>query len=179
MVKASEPSAATPALGTERRWRRVVLGILIAAAIAIGVWQLWLRTSSRDDPLAADCMRGVARACYKMGAKLSDGDGVPQDKRAAANYFVRGCQGGDMLSCWTLAEMHYRGEGVPEDKAQAAKLFEEVCGHAGDVACHELALMLRKGDGVPPDPVRAEQLLKKACERGVKDACTDLQQQPR
>ena len=118
--------------------------------------------------------QGHAEAMISLSEKLYEGNGIPQDKSKAANWFrlIIDYHYGHSYTptiMLNLAKMLKTGDGVPQDKIKAAQLYEQVIAKNDHFVIDtvieakiRLAKMLEKGDGVPQDKKRAWALQKEA-----------------
>lgn len=67
------------------------------------------RLAARHDP----------RAEYVLGKRYANGDGVPQDYRAAKEWFLAAADQGHIAAQGKLAALFWTGKGVPQDCAKA------------------------------------------------------------
>jgi putative methionine-R-sulfoxide reductase with GAF domain len=59
------------------------------------------------------------RAQYVLGKRYATGDGVPQDYRAARDWFLAAADQGHIAAQGKLAVLFWNGKGVPQDYAKA------------------------------------------------------------
>ena len=113
-------------------------------ATALRAWQ----------PLAE---QGDAAAQYNLGLMHETGQGVPQDDKAAAQWFRRAAEQGHASAQFNLGNMYRKGQGVSQDDKAAAQWFRRAAeqGHAN--AQYNLGLMYHAGEGVPQDYKAAVQ----------------------
>lgn len=99
--------------------------------------------------------RGEPSAHTLIGRIYQEGLGVPKDEKAAANWYTRATELGDIPATFELALMLAQGRGVEKNREAAASLFEKAAmtGHA--LANYNLGLLFLKGDGKPENPYRA------------------------
>ena len=67
--------------------------------------------------LAAD--QGNAQAQYNLGVRYDNGEGVPQDYKAAARWYRLAADQGHAKAQTNLGVMYDNGEGVPQDYKKA------------------------------------------------------------
>mgnify|MGYP000713295099 CR=1 FL=1 len=63
--------------------------------------------------------QGIAEAQFFLGLMYSEGQGVPQDYKAAAKWFRLAAEQGNAYAQYNLGLMHYNGESVPQDYIRA------------------------------------------------------------
>jgi Sel1 repeat-containing protein len=94
-------------------------------------------------------------AQYEMAERYADGAGVPQNYRAAMEWFAKAAASGSPSAQWKLGLGYLGGIGMPRDERKAAGWFKRAAnrGHIGaQTALSELYL---NGRGVQRDYVRA------------------------
>ena len=126
-------------------------------ATALRAWQ----------PLAE---QGVAGAQYNLGGMYYKGKGIPQDDKAAAQWYRRAAEQGVANAQFNLGVMHDRGQGVAQDDQAAAQWYRRAAeqGHAG--AQNNLGGMYYTGKGMAPDYVYAHMWAHIAVSGGEKDS---------
>ena len=118
--------------------------------------------------------KGVPAAHTLVGRILAEGLGIPQDFVAAARWYKRAAELGDVEGSFALGVLYTEGRGVPKDFVAAAKAFELAAEKGHALAHYNLALMFIAGRGKPENPVRGAQHLAYAAEHGVVAAQYDL-----
>jgi TPR repeat protein len=66
-------------------------------------------------------------ACWQLGTRRRDGDGVARDARAALDALVRACDLGWGRACVAGADLLTAGGEVPADLTRAASLRTRGC----------------------------------------------------
>lgn len=106
--------------------------------------------------------KGNAGAQDLLGLLYNDGEGVPKDSSAAAEWFQRAAEAyrpiaehGDTNAQFTLGRMYAHGQGVPKDAVLAARWYRSAAEQGDAAAMHNLAQLYFAGDGVPKDFVSA------------------------
>jgi TPR repeat protein len=117
------------------------------------------QVTSNVDPalkeLTAKAEAGDRKAQYDLGLKYDHGEGVPQDYKEAAKWYLKAAQQGDVRAQYNMGDMYYHGEGVTQDYGQAMKWFLKAAEQDdGDAQC-SLGALYYKGEGVPQDDVKA------------------------
>lgn len=109
-----------------------------------------------------------------LGLLHSRGLGVETNLKAAASWYAKAAELGDVEGAFGYGLMLAKGEGVAEDKAKAVAMFEKAAleGHA--YAHYNLGLAFLSGQGKPENPQRAAAHLQFAAERGIARAQYDL-----
>lgn len=84
------------------------------------------------DPLEAACAFAGGQACRELGWKALHGSPSGSADRAAARFFMEGCETKDAQSCVDLGALYAVGRGVRKDDARACALgLADACGRAG------------------------------------------------
>jgi TPR repeat protein len=73
--------------------------------------------------LIARAEQGDALAQFNLGVKYANGEGVPQDYKAAVKWYRKAAEQGHALSQSRLGYMYYNGEGVLKDDVNAYAWF--------------------------------------------------------
>ena len=129
--------------------------------------------AAKDDP----------QAHTLIGRIHAEGLGVPRDPVAAAKWYHRATELGDIEAAFSLGVMFAEGTAIKRDWKAAADLFERAAlkGHA--YANYNLALLFLSGNGKPENPIRGAQHMTYAAEKGIAaaqyDLATLLRQRPR
>ena len=111
-------------------------------AIALREWR----------PLAK---RGHARAQFALGAMYAFGNGVEQDYKAAAKWYLKAAEQGLATAQNSLGRMYENGEGVMQDYREAAKWYRKSAEQGFASAATNLGSMHFKGLGVLKNNMRA------------------------
>lgn len=122
------------------------------------------KAARRDDP----------QAHTLIGRIYADGLGVPKDEGAAARWYARAAELGDIAGTLALGTMLAEGRGVAKDMDLAAEMFEKAAATGDPVANYNLGLMFLRGTGKPENAYRAAQHIRYAAEKGVASAQYDL-----
>lgn len=125
---------------------------------------LWL-------PLAE---KGDAHAQANVALLYLRGDGVAQDREAAARWYRRAAERGNTVAQDNLGVMYHRGHGVDQDDAKAAYWIGRAA-RAGDPAAQlHLGQLYAEGLGVAQDDAEAAHWWKEAAEQGESVAQANL-----
>ena len=107
----------------------------------------WLRSPPCTKP-ATDCPEtrlaadaGDAQAKYNLAVRLSSGNGVSKDQKAAVRYMMDAATAGLPHALYNMGVFHFAGEGVKQDHAVAAKFFEAAAKQGFAAAAVNLANM--------------------------------------
>ena len=114
--------------------------------------------------------QGDAAAQLTLGGMYRKGEGVPQDDKAAAQWYRRAAEQGVAVAQANLGMMYDKGQGVPQDHKAAAQWFRRAAEQGYAYAQGSLALMYAQGKGVPQNYVYAHMWLNIAASHGNKTA---------
>lgn len=103
-----------------------------------------------------------------------DGDGVPQDYVAAANWFRIAAEQGYAKAQHNLALMYENGQGVSQDSAEAAKWYHMAAEQGLASSQNNLGSMYEAGAGVTQDHTEAIKWYRRAAENGDENAPSNL-----
>ncbi len=127
---------------------------------------------------------GDVVAGWKLGRMYADGDGVPQDKRRAFEYFRSIAERGEdasgatsrfVASAWVAMGLYYLG-GIPNsdikpDAVRAFQYFTHAAVTLGDAdAQYNLGRMYLDGQGVAKAPTQAARWFLQAAMKGQYEA---------
>ena len=119
------PPAPVP---SSRRWRIAVLGLVAVLVVMPLLAALYyFITPGEKMGVQRDWVRatlGSAEACHRLGWRYRNGEGEPQDFRAAAGWFERAAKKGLPKAQYDLGVLYFYGLGVPSDSAQAVAWLE-------------------------------------------------------
>ena len=109
--------------------------------------------------------QGDADSQYILGMMYDGGEGVPQDRAQAAQWYEQAAAQGLAEAQVTIGIRYIEGQGVQKDYAQGRWWFEKAAVQ-GDARAHAwLGLMYSYGQGVPKDYARAYMWLNLASVR--------------
>lgn len=117
---------------------------------------------------------GDPLAFYEIGARFTEGRGVPENMAEAAKWYQRAADAGVVPAQYRLASMYEKGTGVPRDAAKAKALYLAAAGQGNASAMHNLAVMLASGRDGSPDFAEATKWFAKAAELGIRDSQFNL-----
>ena len=80
----------------------VILGLALGFTPAV---------QAQQSPSQAACAAGDGEACFYTGAEYAQGQGVPENKQRAVDYFLRACNLGVPDGCNTAGYLMSVGEG--------------------------------------------------------------------
>lgn len=98
---------------------------------------------------------GDAKAAYRLGLMVRNGEGMPADPARAAALLTEAARGGVPAAMFVLANMLAAGEGGPRDETAARRWLETAAALDYPEALQQLAL-------TEPDPRKAELLMRQA-----------------
>ena len=107
--------------------------------------------------------QGHAGALYNLGIMAIDAE--IQDFRAAADFFRKAAEGGNMDGAYSLAVLYREGRGVSQDIKEAARWLRRAADDHIAAAEVELAIMTFNGEGVAKDEAAAAKLFLRAAVR--------------
>jgi len=108
-----------------------------------------------DSDLMRLAKQGDARAQYNLALMYANGEGVPQDYKAAVKWYTLAAEQGLAQAQYNLAWMYDHGEGVPEDDKAAVKWYSLAAEQGDTDAQYNLGSMYANGEGVLQDNVYA------------------------
>ena len=115
--------------------------------------------------------QGHAEAQFSLGRMYANGQGVPQDDKAAAQWYTRAAEQGNADAQLNLAWMYQNGRGVPRDDKAAAQWYRLAAEQWNARAqAGGPGWMYRKGKGVPQDDKVAAQWYRFVAEQGYAPA---------
>jgi AcrR family transcriptional regulator len=110
---------------------------------------------------------GNAQAQAKLALAYLKGDGVAEDKSAAARWSASAAEAGVPVAQYLLGAL-------TDDKARAFQLFAQAAAKGNLKAMHNLAIAYAQGAGTPKDEAKAAEWFARAAERGYVDSAFDL-----
>jgi TPR repeat protein len=143
------------------------VGIAAAPANADAAYAAY---QNNDYPAALRLVRplaeaGDARAQSLLALMYYRGRGLPQDDRAAAEWFRRAAEAGDTAAQFYLGGMYSEGRGVPQVYVEAARFYRMAAERGDGQAQYNLGLAYARGEGVEQDLVRAHLYFNLAAAR--------------
>ena len=110
---------------------------------------------------------GDAQAQAKLALAYLKGDGVAEDKSAAARWSASAADAGVPVAQYLLGALS-------DDKARAFQLFAQAAAKGNLKAMHNLAIAYAQGAGTQKDETKAAEWFARAAERGYVDSAFDL-----
>jgi uncharacterized protein len=143
------------------------VGIAAAPANADAAYAAY---QNNDYPAALRLVRplaeaGDARAQALLALMYYRGRGLPQDDRAAAEWFRRAAEAGDISARFYLGGMYSEGRGVPQVYTEAARFYQMAAERGDGQAQYNLGLAYARGEGVEQDLVKAHLYFNLAAAR--------------
>jgi len=123
--------------------------------------------------LKAAAAAGNPLAFYEIGARFTEGRGVPVDLETAASWYQRAADLGHAPSQYRLANFFEKGSGVARDLDAAKKWYQMSAEQGNASAMHNLAVLYATA-GAAPDYENAAEWFTRAAEVGVRDSQVNL-----
>jgi TPR repeat protein len=132
------------------------------------------RGASSPPIAAGSCDEGNAAACTRLGVRYNTGQGVEKDVATAAEFYEKGCNGGDAQGCNNLGSLHEFGLiGIGPDPVRAAGLYRRACDRGDAQGCGNLGIVSLDDPGRRDEAIR---LLREGCSKGASRPCRKLQE---
>jgi TPR repeat protein len=93
-------------------------------------------------------------------------EGVPLDYAAAAAWYRKAAEGGNVFAQNNLATMYIAGQGVEKNHGEAARWLMKAAEKLDPYAIFNLASLYERGDCVEKDPRKAADYYRSAAELG-------------
>lgn len=164
---------------TTRLIASLLLSVLIAAPCHAGLKEGLAAYDKADyatalkelTPLAE---KGDAKAQSRLGRMYGLGQGVPQDAREAAEWFLKAAEQGVAEAQGALGYMFLMGEGTPQDHAKAFEWTRKAADQGDAMAQYNLAVMHGDAHGIRKEPAESLKWMCKAAEQGHAEALNAL-----
>jgi hypothetical protein len=118
---------------------------------------------------------GYAPSEYELGViYYNGGDGVPQDKKAAADWLYHAARRGNANALYALGRMYDLGDTLPADPQKAVVYYKEAALKGQPEAQNALGLLFYTGEIVGKDQVVARKWFLQAAKGGNADAMFNL-----
>jgi hypothetical protein len=147
-------------------------GLLVAGQPALAGYDEGFAARQRNDygtalrEFTAAAEAGDARSQFALGAMYRNGEGVPPDPAAAANWYRRAATQGHVEAQYNLGLLYRNGVGVAKDDAIAATWYTQAARQGLAQAQYNLAVMYQIGAGVQVDLTEAFAWLTLAALQG-------------
>jgi TPR repeat protein len=113
---------------------------------------------------------GVSEAQFLMGTAYAEALGKDRNDSAAANWYRRAANKGNVLAAHNMGNIHFSGTGVAQDDVMAVIWWTQAA-HAGDaIVQYRLAQMYELGRGVEMDTDQARTWYQDSASRGNSNA---------
>ncbi|MEJ2117221.1 MAG: tetratricopeptide repeat protein [Alphaproteobacteria bacterium] len=122
----------------------------------------------------AAAAKGSKTASTLLGVLYEKGLGVPQNFKAAAEWYAKGAALGDVDAQFSIGVMLAEGRGIKKNKSQAAQFFEMAAKQRHPVALYNLAIIYTAGSEREKDLKKAAQLIEQSANLGYAPAQYDL-----
>jgi localization factor PodJL len=123
--------------------------------------------------LKAAAAAGNPLAFYEIGARFTEGRGVPVDLKSAATWYQRAADLGHAPSQYRIANFYEKGSGLERDLDAAKKWYQLSAEQGNASAMHNLAVLYATA-GAVPDYENAAEWFGRAAEVGVRDSQVNL-----
>lgn len=123
--------------------------------------------------LKAAAAEGNPLAFYEIGARFTEGRGVPIDLARAAAWYQRAADLGNAPSQYRIANFYEKGSGVVRNLDTAKKWYQMAAEQGNASAMHNLAVLYATA-GAAPDFDNAAFWFGRAAEVGVRDSQVNL-----
>ena len=127
------------------------------------------------------CKLGEAElGCIELGHAYEHGSGVPKSSKQAVEFYIKGCNLGDLSGCREAGDVYswraFADSDAGEDYARAATFYVRACDGGEDLSCDDLGDLYRDGNGVPKDLAKAKFYYSRACSLSTElhFGCDDL-----
>ncbi len=117
---------------------------------------------------------GDASAQFEVARRYTEGNLVPADFKAAANWYRKAAAQGLALAQFRLGTFYKEGRGVEKDLDQARNWLTLAADQGNIKAMHNLAVLFVEGIDGKPDYTSAIPWFEKAAEYGVADSSYNL-----
>jgi TPR repeat protein len=133
-----------------------LVALSIGAAAVLGPGQAPAQAAGIEPALLAKAKAGDAAAQVSVGEIYAAGTGVAQDCKAAADWYKKAADKGDIAGEIHLATLYRDGcKGFPRDMTQAASWFTKAADQ-GDVGAQgTMGTLYSMGQGVPQNYAEA------------------------
>ncbi|WP_454288259.1 peptidoglycan-binding protein [Rhizobium arsenicireducens] len=118
--------------------------------------------------------QGDPLALFEIGARYTDGRGVPGDFAEAAKWYKLSADKGFAPAQYRLANLLEKGAGVPRDIVTAKALYQQAADAGNASAMHNLAVLHASGSDGVQDYTKAAEWFGKAAEHGISDSQFNL-----
>jgi localization factor PodJL len=124
--------------------------------------------------LSIAAKNGDPLALFEIGARYTEGRGVPNDFAEAAKWYRLSADKGFALAQYRLANFLEKGTGVAPNIGEAKRYYEMAANAGNASAMHNLAVIYASGKDGAQDYAKAVEWFTKAAEHGVSDSQFNL-----
>ena len=124
------------------------------------------RAGSKMNRILKLANSGRASAMFELGVMYDEGQGVEQDYKVAAEWYLKAANLGDASAMSNLGVMYDRGQGVEQDYTKAAELYRQAATLGCTSGMNNLGELYREGSGVTQDFEEALVWYSKAANLG-------------
>lgn len=117
---------------------------------------------------------GSADGQFNLGLAYSQGRGLPQDKKTAAQWYEKAAEQGHASAIYNLGVLYEHGEGVAQDLSKALYWYGKSAESGNTDAQFNLGAMYSRGQGTEKDMRKAQIWYEKAAGQGNVDAMENL-----
>ncbi len=145
-----------------------------AAAADPAQAQIVVPASIGPESLSKAAEAGDPVALFEIGARYTEGRGVPVDMAEAANWYKLAADRGSAPAQYRLGNLFEKGNGIARDLDKAIAYYEQAAAAGNASAMHNLAVLNASGVTGEPDYAAAVGWFTKAAELGVSDSQFNL-----
>lgn len=120
--------------------------------------------------------QGNATAQNRLGLLYNQGQGVPQDRLLAKQWFEKSAEQGDAGAQVNLGTLYLLGQGALESEQMALFWFRRAAEQQEALAFAKLGFMYERGRGIPQDFIQAHMWYTLSAARGEKRALVSRNQ---
>lgn len=124
--------------------------------------------------LADAAVKGDRQALFEIGARFTDGRGVPADRTEAAKWYKLAADRGLAPAQYRLGNMYEKANGVERNLSEAKRYYQMAAEQGNAGAMHNLAVLLASDAAGAPDFKAAGEWFIKASNLGVRDSQFNL-----
>ncbi|MCC2113105.1 MAG: sel1 repeat family protein, partial [Hyphomicrobiales bacterium] len=118
--------------------------------------------------------RGNPSAQFEVAVRYTDGTGVPQDLKAASEWYGRAAAQGLAVAQYRLGSLYEKGQGVGKDLSIAQSWYAKAAEQGNVKAMHNIAVIYAEGAEGTPDLNSAVRWFRAAGDYGLKDSQYNL-----
>lgn len=157
----------------------ILLAAALIAAPAVAMGQAapqpgQLSASSPIELLETRAADGDLAAMFYLGAKYSEGRGVPKDEAEGLRWYLKVAERGNSGAMLNVGNSYYNGRGTTVDRAAAAYWFRKAAEKGNASAMYNLAICHASGQGVDKDEDEAVKWFRAAAAKGNERAMAAL-----